>query len=215
MSVQAYPKGIKTLIGHMMTTPQNILPRKGNTINIGQRPMHEKMNNMQKNTYFLHTLWYSFLFIIIITMGCSPKTKQETMKKDATTPPATYNAELAQRLGADDYGMRKYVMAFLKAGSNRDRTPEEAQALQRAHMDNINRLAEEGKLALAGPFLDNGELRGIYIFAVESVEEARELTATDPAIKAGSLIMELHPWYGSAGVMEINALHKQVQKVGI
>ncbi len=124
-----------------------------------------------------------------------------------------YDSLYAQKVGADDYGMRSYVMAFLKSGPNRDQTPEEAEKLQAAHMANIGRLADEGVLVLAGPFLDDGELRGIYIFAVESVEEARELTATDPAIQEGRLIMELHPWYGSAAVMEIGEIHEKISKI--
>ncbi|MDC0257955.1 YciI family protein [Crocinitomicaceae bacterium] len=124
-----------------------------------------------------------------------------------------FDSLYAQKLGADDYGMRSYVMAFLKSGPNRDQTEEEAQELQAAHMANIGRLADEGTLVLAGPFLDNGDLRGIYIFAVESVEEAEVLTATDPAIKAGRLIMELHPWYGSAAVMEVGEIHEIISKI--
>ena len=116
-------------------------------------------------------------------------------------------------MGADDYGMRKYVMAFLKVGPNRTADKAEAAKLQAAHMANIGRLTEEGKLAIAGPFLDNGEIRGIYIFNVETIEEAKELTATDPAIKAGSLVMELHPWYGSAALGLVNKYHDQVSKV--
>ena len=124
-----------------------------------------------------------------------------------------FDSLYAQKLGADDYGMRSYVMAFLKSGPNRDQTEEEAQELQAAHMANIGRLADEGTLVLAGPFLDNGDLRGIYIFAVESVEEAEVLTAIDPAIKAGRLIMELHPWYGSAAVMEVGEIHEKISKI--
>ena len=68
-------------------------------------------------------------------------------------------------------------------------------------------LAEEGKLVLAGPFLDEGDLRGIYIFDVETVEEARALTETDPAIQAGRLIMELKPWYGTAALKKVTEIH--------
>jgi len=126
-----------------------------------------------------------------------------------------YNEKLALEVGADDYGMRKYVMAFLKTGPNRDRPKEEADALQVAHMENINKLAEAGKLCLAGPFLHDGELRGIYVFNVETIEEAEQLTNTDPAIKAGSLVMELVPWYGSAALMKIKELHGRVAKINI
>ncbi len=93
--------------------------------------------------------------------------------------------------------MKPYVMAFLK----RSESPQDsvtAANLQKAHLQNIIRLANEGKLVLAGPFMDDGDIRGIYIFNVKTVEEARQLTATDPAIQAGRLEMELHPWYGSA-----------------
>jgi uncharacterized protein YciI len=108
--------------------------------------------------------------------------------------------------------MKQYVMAFLKAGPNRDRDSTEAAELQAAHMANIGRMAEEGKLVLAGPFLDDGELRGIYVFNVKTIEEARALTASDPAIQAGRLVMELKPWYGSAAMMEINAMHGRLEK---
>lgn len=116
----------------------------------------------------------------------------------------------AAPVAADDYGMRRYVMAFLKAGPNPERPPEEAQALQRAHLDNIRRMAAEGKLVLAGPYMDDGEVRGIYLFDVVSLEEAEALTATDPAVQAGSLVMELHPWYGSAALMKVNEIHAKI-----
>ena len=123
-----------------------------------------------------------------------------------------YDAALAAKLKADDLGMRTYVMALLKAGPNRDRPREEAQKLQAAHRANINRLAAEGKLVLAGPFADDGVLRGIYVFDVPTVAEAEALTRTDPAIQAGQLVMELHPWYGSAALMMVNDVHATIEK---
>ncbi len=123
-----------------------------------------------------------------------------------------YDSLKAKKYGADDYGMKKYVMAFLKKGSNRDLEKEEAAKLQTAHLKNIGRMAEEGTLVLAGPFFGDGDLRGIYIFDVSSIEEAEKLTNTDPAIKAGSLVMELKEWYGSAGLKAINDIHKTLAK---
>ena len=125
---------------------------------------------------------------------------------------AAYDAALAARLKADDNGMKTYVMALLKAGPNRNRPREEAQKLQAAHRANINRLAAAGKLVLAGPFADDGELRGIYVFDVATVAEAEALTKTDPAIQAGQLVMELHPWYATAGLMTIPELHSRIEK---
>lgn len=121
-----------------------------------------------------------------------------------------FDAELASRLGADEYGMRTYVLALLKSGPNRDMTEAEAMELQTAHMKNIQRLADEGKLVVAGPFLDGDDFRGLYIFDVSTVEEARALTETDPAIQKGSLEMELHTWYGSAAMNEINSIHSRI-----
>jgi uncharacterized protein YciI len=125
---------------------------------------------------------------------------------------AAYDSTLAKNLGADNYGMKHYVMAFLKKGPNRGQDSATAAQLQAAHMANIGRMAEAGDLVLAGPFFDNGEVRGIYVFNVDDVEKARKLTETDPAIKAGRLVMELHPWYGSAALMQVNSIHNTLQK---
>ncbi len=150
----------------------------------------------------------------LLYLACQPTTSDEPITAEKTTEVAEtgYDAELAKSVGADDYGMRQYVMAFLKAGPNRSQDSLEAAQLQRAHLDNIGRLAEEGKLSLAGPFLDDGEVRGIYIFNVSTIDEAKALTETDPAIQQGRLVMELHPWYGSAALMKVNEIHKRLGK---
>lgn len=151
--------------------------------------------------------------LIVLLLACQPAVKVEVeTDAGALNDEMAYDSALAQKLGADEYGMKRYVMAFLKKGPNRDLDSVKAAELQRAHLDNIFRLADEGKLALAGPFLDDGDLRGVYIFNVETVEEAKALTETDPAIQAGSLVMELHPWYGSAVASMINDQHKRVAK---
>ncbi len=141
--------------------------------------------------------------------ACGSKSEESSI---TPKPKDSYDAGLAQKLGADDYGMRQYVMAFLKAGPNRDQDEDEAIRLQKAHRENIRRLASEGKLALAGPFMDDGEFRGIFVFNVATIEEARALTESDPAVKAGRLALELHPWYGSAALMQVNETHKKLTK---
>ena len=92
--------------------------------------------------------------------------------------------------------------AFLTRGEKW--TPEKTPAteeIQKGHMANINRLAEMKKLIAAGPFGDDGRLRGIFVFRVSSLEEARALTATDPAVQAGRLAMELHTWMVPEGIL--------------
>lgn len=108
--------------------------------------------------------------------------------------------------------MKKYVIAFLKRSPNKSQDSIIKIELQRAHLNNINKLAEEGKLVLAGLFFGKDNLRGIYIFDLGSIEEAEKLTNSDPAIKAGSLIMELKEWYGSAPLTGINENHKKISK---
>jgi uncharacterized protein YciI len=136
----------------------------------------------------------------------------------AQTPPSAkpvYDAALAKKLGADSYGMKKYVMAFLKEGPTQIKDSTQRMQLQMAHLKNIGKLAAEGKLVVAGPFLDDQPIRGIFIFNVESVEEAKKLTETDPAIKAGTLVMELHPFYCSAALMQVVPIHNTLQKQSI
>jgi uncharacterized protein len=125
-----------------------------------------------------------------------------------------YDSVLAKKWGADQYGMKQYVMAFLKKGTKTVDSSERSQLIQ-GHLKNIGRLAKEGKLLLAGPFLDKGDLAGIFVFNVTTIEEARNLVATDPAVKAGLFDMELHPWYGSAALMEVGNLHRKAQRMSI
>ena len=135
------------------------------------------------------------------------------------TSPATaevkapkFDAELAKKVGADEHGMRAYVLAILKTGPNDAKyTGDERKAVFKGHFDNMNRLAAEGKLAVAGPFNDPAKVyRGLFILAVPKVEEAKILAESDPAVKAGILIVEYVPWYGSASLMLSNEFHEKV-----
>jgi uncharacterized protein len=127
-----------------------------------------------------------------------------------------YDEALAKKLGADDYGMRKYVMAFLLRGDRVvEYSPDQRSEIQAGHMANIGKMAEMGKLIVAGPFFGNDEMRGIYIFDVQTIEEAKALTETDPAIKAGVLKMDLKEWYGSAALMMLPELYPKVTKTSI
>lgn len=108
--------------------------------------------------------------------------------------------------------MRRYVLAFLKAGPNQGGDRDEIMAVQRAHLDHIHELAEDGKLIAAGPFLGAGELRGIFLFAVPSLEEAQALAERDPAVAAGRLELELHSWYGPAGLMALPDIQSRITR---
>jgi uncharacterized protein len=99
------------------------------------------------------------------------------------------------------YEMTNYVLGLLRRGPNAGQgTKEEAARIQEGHMANIRKMAEAGKLIVAGPMGDNGDLRGIFIFNAKSPDEVRDMVNQDPAIQAGRLIVELHPWYAAAGL---------------
>ena len=125
-----------------------------------------------------------------------------------------YNKALADSLGADDYGMKQYVLAILKTGSNTTTDKEELNKYFRGHMENIGRLAKEGKLVVAGPLGKNDKTyRGIFILDVKTVEEAKKLVETDPAVQAKIFDVELYPWYGSAALpMYLPASEKIAKK---
>ena len=106
---------------------------------------------------------------------------------------------LAQEEDKPKYEMKTYQMVFLYKGENRNQDSLEVEKIQAGHMANIQRLADEGKLIVAGPFLDDKDLRGIFIFDLESEVEVKALVETDPAIIAGRLRYEIHPWKTAKG----------------
>lgn len=143
----------------------------------------------------------SAAFLCITAIGIS----QETESK--------YDENLAKSLNADERGMKKYVFCLLKTGTNTTASKEETQKLFEGHMANINKLAKEGKLVVAGPFMKNDRnYRGIYVFNVETIEEAKALVATDPAIQAKLLEAELTPWYATAALQETLKIHEKISK---
>jgi uncharacterized protein YciI len=128
----------------------------------------------------------------------------------ATASP-TYDAAMAKRVGADAHGMRHYVLVILRTGPTPMAKGKARDAMFEGHFANITRLAKAGKLALAGPFEDNLDgWRGLFVFAVETVDEARALTQSDPVIRNGEMVAEYHPWYGSAATMLLPELHDRL-----
>ena len=127
-------------------------------------------------------------------------------------PRPGYDAALAQRLGADERGMRSYVLVVLKTGPNRVPAGPDRDAMFRGHFANMARLAAEGKLALAGPFDGAEGWRGLFVFAVPDIEEARGLVATDPVVASGEMVPEFHKYYGSAALMLVNEAHGRLAR---
>lgn len=125
---------------------------------------------------------------------------------------AAYDSTLAKSLKADDYGMKTYVFVMLKTGTNKSTDKAAQSKAFEGHMNNIKKMAADGMLAVAGPFNNGGDHRGIFILNVTSIEAAKKLLEGDAAIKEKYLEPELILWYGSAALMEVPKTHEKIQK---
>lgn len=141
------------------------------------------------------------LTLLVLTNLTFGQSKPES---DTLTANPNYDKKLADKLGADTYGMKRYFLVILKTGTNQTTDKELINESFRAHMVNINRLVEEGKLIVAGPLAKNElNYRGIFILNnIKSQEEAIEILQTDLAIKNRLLDYDLFTWYGSAALSE-------------
>ncbi len=124
-----------------------------------------------------------------------------------------FEKKLADSLGADDYGMKKYVLVVLKTGKVSMDNKSKRDSLFRGHMTNMKHMAENGKLVVAGPLGKNEKgYEGIFVLNVKTLAEAGELLQTDPAVKSGLLDTDLFDWYGSAALPLYLKYHDRVSK---
>lgn len=124
-----------------------------------------------------------------------------------------YDKALADSLQADPYGMKMYVLVILKSGETKIEDKNRVNELFRGHMDNINHLVEQNKLIVAGPMGENeNNYRGIFILDVKTIEEAKDLVATDPAVNSGMLAADFYNWYGSAALPVYLETAKKITK---
>lgn len=153
------------------------------------------------------------LFMLLVAGACVAQDAPATTGTAATqAEPPGYDAALAERLGADDYGMRKYVLVILKTGPTPLPRGEARDAMFQGHFANMKRLAAEGKLVLAGPLDGVDGRRGIFVFDTADLDEARALVATDPVIVNGEMEAELHAYYGSAALLLVNEAHGTISR---
>jgi uncharacterized protein YciI len=124
-----------------------------------------------------------------------------------------YNKALADSLGSDDNGMKRYTLAILKTGPNVPADKLAIDSLFKGHISNMERLAKEGKLIVGGPFKKNSSnFNGIFILNVPTIEEARVLVNTDPAVSAGAFEVDIYEWYGSAALPLYLPYHDVISK---
>jgi len=121
------------------------------------------------------------LLFTVLAVNFSANAQNESKPANASTKPESR--------------IKQFWFVMLVKGSNRTHDSATAAKLQEGHMANIKRLYNEGKLKVAGPFGDDGNWRGVFIFDVATREEVEQILNTDPAIAAGRLAYELHLWY--------------------
>ena len=149
--------------------------------------------------------WAACAALLVVCLPSRAQTAPEP------APPA-YDATLARTLGADERGMRSYVLVVLKTGPNKVAPGAERDAMFKGHFANMKRLAAEGKLAFAGPFDGVDGWRGLFVFAVADIEVAKQLVATDPVVAKGEMVPEFHALYGSAALMLVNEAHERIAR---
>ena len=123
---------------------------------------------------------YLFLFIFLLI------TSNVFAKQDENKP--------------EQLQIQQYYFVMLVRGPNANDIDSLSLAkIQEGHMANLRKMGAEGKLKIAGPFGDDGNWRGIFIFDVASEDEVNELLKNDPAIQSGRLTYEIHQWWTEPG----------------
>jgi uncharacterized protein len=155
------------------------------------------------------------LFSSVLVLTCSAFVGLSHANEKNVAP--AYDAALAEQLGADAYGMKSYIFVTLLTGEADARITDKAERarLFAGHFANMGKLADEGHLVLAGPFVNASPKRGLFILNTESMEEASQWVKADPAVQAGIFTFELSQYYGSAALMQINGIHQTIQKTAV
>jgi len=148
-----------------------------------------------------------FALPILVTGGLA------VLAQEPELPPnPAYDETLARAAGADEYGMRSYVLVILKTGPTPVPAGPGRDEMFRGHFANMKRLADEGKLVLAGPFDGEDGWRGMFVYDVAEIAEAEALVATDPVVQRGEMVPEFHKYYGTAALRFVAETHKKLSK---
>ena len=146
-------------------------------------------------------------------LACAGPLERGEEAKIEDSGPNISSREIKERLTSEGYQvfdyvdektgdtvlMQQYFIAFLKSGPNRSQTREEADSLQSLHLAHLGSMYEKGYADISGPFGDDGEIRGITVYNVPTQEMADSLANMDPMVRAGRLVIEIHPWWAAKG----------------
>ncbi|MCZ4317743.1 hypothetical protein O4H26_01950 [Aequorivita viscosa] len=153
------------------------------------------------------------LFTGFLVFGCQPKVEKQyitepcpekekisfTQQKEELTKKGFQTFDYVDQKSGDTILMQQYYIAFLKSGTNRSQSKEETDSLQKLHLAHLERMYNRGFADISGPFGDDGDIRGITIYNVPTQKMADSLANMDPMVKAGRLVIEIHPWWAAKG----------------
>lgn len=108
--------------------------------------------------------------------------------------------------------MRDYVFVFIKTGPTTDLSPEQHQEAFAGHFSNMQRMADEGQLLIAGPMGDpksDPAHRGIFVFDTEDLDTGMKWAHTDPTTKLGVFVLEGFVFTTDKPLTELPRLEKE------
>ena len=138
--------------------------------------------------------FFLLTFTISLAISCSNEQPAATV---STTQPGKYDVSSDTTVTAGE--MKRYWLVLLQKGPKRNQDSISAEKIQAAHMANINRLAQEGKLVMAGPIGVEDDLRGIFLMNCADSSEVENFVKTDSAVITGRLVMKYYPWWTMKG----------------
>ena len=143
----------------------------------------------------MKTLLFILCTTCCLTIACS--NNDTSTPKVSTTEPEKYDINKDSTISSGE--MKRYWLVLLQKGPNRTQDSISAAKIQTAHMANINRLAKEGKLVMAGPIGVDNDLRGIFLMNCKDSAEVENFVRTDSAVATGRLVMNYYPWWTMKG----------------
>ena len=136
-----------------------------------------------------------YLLLLFVLLGGVGKRLQAQ-----STPIDTVGFQtFSHQSGDTTYLMKQYFMCFLKVGPRRDQDETTAAKIQEGHLAHLAELGRQRKICLAGPFADDSGIQGVVIYSTPTYEEAVKLASQDPAVLAGRLVVEIHPFWAAVG----------------
>lgn len=138
-------------------------------------------------------------FLCVFSFVAKSQVKTESNNKTNSKKNSQKSPEKRKKI--DEGQMKTYYMVFLVAGDNRLQDSVTAAKIQKEHLEHLTKMWNEGKMDIAGPFLDEGDAKGICVYNVKTLEEAKQLAESDPAVKSGRLKVIVRPWMSMKGAI--------------